>query len=314
MKYRNNRMCLAIIALTFGVASFGPVQAGYDSAEESALREQLEQATKQLEAAASKLAELQIRKYGDPSAKRAMLGVLLSDMHQSNGVEIVGTTPQGGAAAAGLEAGDVLVKIGDVSLEQAGDANRALGEFLKTLAPGDAVEVEFLRGKQRRTVTVTTQARAAHIMSQLEGLKDLDIELDLLADHPALVKTLNVESLAGARFSRPAMIGLTKELADIFSVDGGVLIVEPPQDSPLVSGDVVTHVAGQAVSGIDDVAKHVRGAEGQPVTITVKRKGKRDEMTISPDNLAARYGVTARAIVMDPAGCAEGDIDEAKKD
>jgi S1-C subfamily serine protease len=64
---------------------------------------------------------------------------------------------QRGTAAdeAGLQPGDVIVAIGDESIEQAGEVSGAIGR----LSPGDRVEIGFVRDGEERTVTVTLGSR-----------------------------------------------------------------------------------------------------------------------------------------------------------
>jgi S1-C subfamily serine protease len=58
--------------------------------------------------------------------------------------------PQGSAAAAGIETGDLVLRIGARRVESPRDAIGALALIL----PGGSVEVEVLRGRQQRTVTL----------------------------------------------------------------------------------------------------------------------------------------------------------------
>ena len=64
---------------------------------------------------------------------------------------------QRGTAAdeAGLEAGDVIVAIGQEPIERAGEVSGAIGR----LSPGDEVEIRFVRDREERTVTVTLGSR-----------------------------------------------------------------------------------------------------------------------------------------------------------
>ncbi|NJN51598.1 MAG: PDZ domain-containing protein, partial [Gammaproteobacteria bacterium] len=108
----------------------------------------LEAARARLDAAARELAELHggmethIKMLGGPGGNRAFLGILLGST-QGDGVALVGVTPGGGAEQAGLASGDVVTAINGVAV--AGSA-RNITQALSTVAPGDEVVVDFLRG------------------------------------------------------------------------------------------------------------------------------------------------------------------------
>ncbi|MDQ1688645.1 MAG: putative serine protease PepD, partial [Frankiaceae bacterium] len=55
------------------------------------------------------------------------------------------------AAKAGLQAGDVVTKIGDTAI----DSSSALAAAVRAHQPGDKVLVHFLRGGTDRTLTIT---------------------------------------------------------------------------------------------------------------------------------------------------------------
>ena len=68
-----------------------------------------------------------------------------------SGVYIMELVSGGPAAAAGLRQDDIIVRIGDYTIEETGSFYNMLFKY----SPGDTVEVEFYRGSQLQTVTVT---------------------------------------------------------------------------------------------------------------------------------------------------------------
>ncbi len=70
---------------------------------------------------------------------------------EGGGMQIAGTSPGSPAEKAGLQAGDVIRKLGDVAIGDIYDFMDALGQF-KT---GDTVAVEFVRGGAIRIVPLT---------------------------------------------------------------------------------------------------------------------------------------------------------------
>lgn len=92
----------------------------------------------------------------EPPERRAWLGVQIQSIESSaaasqvgldpdaRGALIVGLFPDGAAAAAGIEEGDLIVELGDVEIGSADDLTEALTRF----DPGDRVEVLVRRGGQ----------------------------------------------------------------------------------------------------------------------------------------------------------------------
>lgn len=67
------------------------------------------------------------------------------------GAEVGAVSDDGGAAAAGIESGDVLMSIGGVPIE----AGQEAGEIIRTFEPGDTVEVGLLRDGASLVVQAT---------------------------------------------------------------------------------------------------------------------------------------------------------------
>lgn len=97
-------------------------------------------------------------KYG--SVHRAMMGVSITDLDAtlaqqekldiSEGVYIMETTPDGGAAEAGLKAGDVIVAVENVPVKSVPE----LQEKIASRNPGDAVRVTINRKGLRKDLSV----------------------------------------------------------------------------------------------------------------------------------------------------------------
>jgi serine protease Do len=106
-----------------------------------------------------------ILKYG--TVQRAFLGVRLSanptvqpasyDSRDNDGygVPIAGVDPTGGAAAAGLRAGDIITKVDDDPV----NSEPQLMEKIASYHPGDKVNVTFVRDGKEKNVVVTLRNR-----------------------------------------------------------------------------------------------------------------------------------------------------------
>ncbi|MBV8695372.1 MAG: trypsin-like peptidase domain-containing protein [Ktedonobacteraceae bacterium] len=92
---------------------------------------------------------------------RAALGVSVTDVNQNivamdnlsvdHGALIAQLLPNGAAARAGLQVGDVIVQVGNQAVNDAS----SLGDALANKNPGDSVTVKVVRGNQQLTVNVT---------------------------------------------------------------------------------------------------------------------------------------------------------------
>jgi hypothetical protein len=87
--------------------------------------------------------------------RRVSLGTIPDYAFAGPGVRISGTMPASPAEKAGLQDGDVLIKIGETPIASMKD----LSEALKSLAPGVRTVVAFVRDGTTRTAEVTLVAR-----------------------------------------------------------------------------------------------------------------------------------------------------------
>jgi hypothetical protein len=92
---------------------------------------------------------------GAQAGSGAFLGVALDGRGESDGLRLGSIVPNTGAARAGLREGDVLVRIGDGTIDSFDDLRKALARQ----APGDTVRVVFLRDGQDQIVSVTLGTR-----------------------------------------------------------------------------------------------------------------------------------------------------------
>ena len=90
--------------------------------------------------------------------------------------------------------------------------------------------------------------------------------------------------VAGQNVPIPRAIARANQLA----VTSGVLVVSVEPDSPattagLLDGDVVLTFDGGAVTGIDDLLRHLTDERiGMPVALTILRAGRKRQLTIVP--------------------------------
>ncbi|MDT8340430.1 MAG: PDZ domain-containing protein [Longimicrobiales bacterium] len=121
-------------------------------------------------------------------SRRARMGVWISEAEEAGtagvgGVRISEIQEDGPAARAGLRAEDVVVRVAgrpltqplaDTAAEAELDPDRSLpaqrfARLVGALEPGEEVEVEYLRGGERRTARVTPEAATAISIRMGEG-------------------------------------------------------------------------------------------------------------------------------------------------
>ena len=222
--------------------------------------------------------------------KRARLGVVL-DMDPTSesakiGAPVTGVTPGGPAEEAGIKAGDVIVRFDGrplVGSDEEGPA-AVLIELAGELEDGQEIPIEYRRGKETKSVTVTARVLGPKMLHVGEG--DITTEIEI-------PEVIEIEEMPGFRWEGQApdvrvhvmtdgpswldmeMVALNPELADYFGTDEGVLVVQAPEDSDLElkSGDVIVEIGGRTVSKPSQVLKILRSYEpGEKVAIEVVRK------------------------------------------
>jgi S1-C subfamily serine protease len=89
--------------------------------------------------------------------KRAYLGVQTSDAETGTGAVVESVVPGGPAAAAGLQAGDIVLKVADDAVTESSDVAAAVAQR----KPGTKVQLSVRRGDDERPLTVTLGTRPA---------------------------------------------------------------------------------------------------------------------------------------------------------
>ncbi len=209
-------------------------------------------------------------------ARRAMLGVLLGDPTEG-GVEIVGVTPGGGAAAAGLQSGDKIVVIGDVALAGEKRPQRTLSAYMKKVIPGDAVDVTYLRDGESEEVAIVTRAEGEHIAQFFDKDFDFDFNFDFGGMAPGVAVKTVVKS--------NQLMAVDGDLAEYFDVDSGVVVIEPPADGDIKAGDVLLEIGGETVEDVKQAMTLLKSLDDD-TEVRVKRRGRERDVTVDAADFA----------------------------
>lgn len=219
------------------------------------------------------------------------------------------------AAAAGLQAGDVIIRFNGDDVTGA----RQLARFISDVAPDHQVKMTVLRGGSEQEVTATLGkhpmpkfadgnfAFSMPDMKDLPALKNMPDfkELPQFKEFPDMKafpkgdmpRVFNLPNGEGEGFvwrggaSRQIGVGLTplgKQLATHFGVDAGVMISEVRENSPaakagLKAGDIIVEINGKAVKGEIDLVRAINEKQEGDVTLTIVRDKNRQTVSVTPE-------------------------------
>ena len=204
------------------------------------------------------------------------------------------------AQAAGLQAGDVIVRFENEEITSV----RKLTRLISEVAADHQVKITVLRNNSEQDITATLGKRPmpkfengsfamTAPMGKLAELKDFPA-LPPMAEMPKVLTTPGFEGKAftwapgGGRQIGVGVMSLTKQLAAHYGVDGGLLVNDVRENSPadkagLKAGDIIVEAEGKAVKGDFDLIRTINSKKEGDVTITYVRDGKRQTVNVTPE-------------------------------
>jgi len=225
------------------------------------------------------------------------------------GVAITKVLEGSPAQAAGLQDGDVIVRING---DEVG-SGRKLTRLISEISPDHTAKVTVLRGGTEREISVTLGKRPMPKFAEgsffPEGFEKFDFKMPELEKLemklPDMEKFKELGKLENFKFEgKPGepltyvfgnrrQIGvsvtpLTKQLSDHFGVTNGALVNNVREDSPaakagLKAGDVITEIDGKAVKGELDVVRAIGEKKEGEVTVTFVRGGQKQTVRVTPE-------------------------------
>ena len=241
--------------------------------------------------------------------RRARLGIkvnLQARDTDSLGAYVESVTPNGPAATAGLRSGDVITKVDGKSVLTGGAASEddrgvrarqslpglRLIELAARLEPSDTVPIEFLRGKDRRTVQVVTEDEPDMVMAgpgsgrpfvmRFRGSPRGDDDRMPVGDFMDVGPGGRFEFMTGSPLGDLELAPLNPDLGQYFGTTEGVLVIRAPKGGSLglKGGDVVQAVDGRKPSGPSHLLRIMRSYDrGETFKLDILRNKKRETVT-----------------------------------
>ena len=195
--------------------------------------------------------------------------------------------PGSAAAAAGLEAGDVIVRFDGERVRGA----RQFARLVRETPVGRDVAATVVRGTERRELRVTPEPGGSRMAFLPEAAREgIDRAVETLRRRRAAAAeapSFRMELFPPRRLGIRAQ-AIDGQMADFFGIEGGagVLITSVEDESAaaragLRAGDVITAVGEHPVAAVGSLRRRLAADQaGGEVVITVVRDGM--EMQVSP--------------------------------
>jgi serine protease Do len=207
------------------------------------------------------------------------MGVYLEDA-ADGGVQVLGLVPGGPADRSGMQAGDVVLGVGSLSVLDL----EALNQTLLTMKPGQRAELRILRDGSVQTVPLLLGDRSK-VKPAMEPMP---------APAPRTLTRKSRDTLG------LEVVDIPEELRKHYGApaDAGALVVKLEADGPaaragLRVGDVVVRAGERPVQGPADVLVGLMTASGNEVPLQVVRS--RRDVTVTVPRPAVPRRVTVNA-------------------
>jgi serine protease Do len=220
------------------------------------------------------------------SRHRGWLGVQVQDVTKrlkakeslpvDRGAYVVDVVEESPAEKAGIAEGDVIVRVGEDTIENSAD----LTEAVRALKPKSEVQVEVVRKSERKQLSATLGRSPGDLL--LGGLAPMPSIRPFAVPRDFSVYVNTDRELYGLEVQ-----DLTSQLGEYFEAPNGkgVLIMEVKKGSAadkagFRAGDVITKVDKRSVADVEDFRDELSDREEGNVPVEVVRKGKALTLTL----------------------------------
>lgn len=198
------------------------------------------------------------------NGNKAFLGVITGNTKDRKGVVVKEVVPNSAAAAAGLQEGDILLKVNDMTVESSNNLIEILGAF----QPGETVELSYLRNGTTTTAIAALKQNENYFESQ--EWEDYGQRWEEWGE-AFQERWENWGEQMEDYFSEDnfmqekAFLGVYLE-----GTDNGVLITGVAENSAaaaagLEKGDIISGIDGEKMNSHEAVAEYIRGKKGGDV-------------------------------------------------
>ena len=260
-----------------------------ESAREIArVREQLEEAARQLAQLSGRRGEWTgARRGAFVYSGRATLGINLDLEPTELGVPVVGVSPGGPAAEAGVVVDDVIVAIEGTDLTGLGPPSPTdrLLEQTSDLSAGQSVALRVLRDGDYHDLTVQTRETAPWVVASPRMVMPSMPPMPAMPSMPSVQVAPGFRSfLSGfAPWADLELLTLTPGLGAYFGVDKGLLVVRAAADGPFGfrDGDVILDISGREPTDPQHALRILSSFEpGETMRVTIMRERRRETLEV----------------------------------
>ncbi len=225
---------------------------------------------------------------------KPVLGITIggdTDKDPVQGVSVIGVSPGGAAAEAGLRAGDVITVVNKESLsaDSGVEANAKLLDFLAGVEVGDVLDVTYLRAGKVSTVEVAPRKMTARVFQFRGPGSGFHIPTPSHAPAaPGPIFEQFVFATSHGGWGDLEMVPLTKDLGRYFGTEEGLLVVRAPKDENLKlrDGDVIVDIDGRKPESVSHAIRILGSYQsGEELKLKIMRdKGRKTLKIEMPDN------------------------------
>lgn len=226
------------------------------------------------------------------ASRGPMLGVSIGADESEGpveGVEILGVSPGGAAAEAGLRAGDVITSINDESLtaDNSHQANEKLLDFMQGVEEGDTLSVEYLRDGKSGSAEVTPRPMDNNVFAfDFDGGNFIGPKVHVAPNARQFGNF--IWRSGGDGFGEMELAQLSERLGSYFGTDKGLLVVSAPgnEDLQLEDGDVILSIDGREPTSVAHAMRILGSYEsGEELKIEIMRDKRKRTISLKiPDN------------------------------
>lgn len=227
-------------------------------------------------------------------------------LREVRGVVIEKVMENSPARAAGLQAGDVLISVDGDEITGTRKLTRLIGE----IAPDHKTKLVIWRNGSEQEITATIARRPAPKFEngnfefsfpgpigkiEIPDMKELrQLEALPKIDGPQVWASPDgrgegfVWRSGSGRQIGIGITPLTKQLADHFGVDGGIMVNSVRDGSPafksgIKAGDIIVEIDGKAVNGEFDLLRTLGSKKEGDVQLTIVRGRDRQTISVTPE-------------------------------